>query len=80
MAGLHQQAQIQLTDEQIAEFAEIFKLWDKDGSGFIDIHELSKMLTYGFNENWSISPCMAAVHASESARQCAMQMETMQGP
>ena len=41
MASSQQQPQVQLTDEQIAEFAEVFKLWDKDSSGFIDINELS---------------------------------------
>ena len=37
------QAPVQLTPEQILEFAEIFKLWDADHSGYIDKNELSKL-------------------------------------
>ena len=56
----------QLTEEQVAEFHEVFKLFDKDRSGFIDVQELGECFPFNLrtcvtNEcnqyvKW---PCMA---------------------
>ncbi len=39
-----QQAAVQLTDEQLVEFREVFNLFDKEGNGQIQIEDLGTVM------------------------------------